>query len=393
MSKKKSIEEINERIKKGEALVLTAEEMGDFVDEHGEETAFKEVDVVTTATFGAMCSSGAFLNFGHPDPPIRMERVWLNDVLAYAGLAAVDVYLGATEESETEGSNYGGAHVIQDLLQGKDIKLRAIAKGTDCYPRKELETYINLEDLNQAYLYNPRNAYQNYWVAVNSSSQIIYTYMGPLYSHFGNASYSSAGQLSPLLNDPYYRTIGIGTRIFLGGAQGYISWEGTQHNPSRERTDKGIPVGGAGTLAVSGDLKEMSPEYIAAACVERYGVSMYVGLGVPIPIIDREMVKYTAVRDRDIYVMVNDYSGGSRDNPVLGQVNYEELRSGEITLSNGIKVQTAPLSSYHKARKIAGELKNWIRKGEFLLTEPVQKLSTEREFKSLEIRQGAGINV
>lgn len=393
MSNEKSIKEINERIKKGEALVLTAEEMIDFVDEHGEETAFQEVDVVTTATFGAMCSSGAFLNFGHCDPPIRMQRVWLNDVMAYAGLAAVDVYLGVTEESETEGSNYGGAHVIQDLLNGKEVRLRAISRGTDCYPRKEVETYITLDDLNQAYLYNPRNAYQNYWVAVNSSSRIIYTYMGPLYSHFGNASYSSAGQLSPLLNDPYYRTIGIGTRIFLGGAQGYISWEGTQHNPVRERTANGIPVGGAGTLAVIGDLKEMSPEYIAAASIANYGVSMYVGLGIPIPIINREMVKHTSIRDRDIYVTIIDYSGGSRDNPVMGRVNYEELRSGEIILNNGVKVPTAPLSSYYKARKIALELKDWINKGEFLLTEPVQNLSTTREFKPLRIRKGVEANV
>ncbi len=393
MSSEKSIKEINERIKKGEALVLTAEEMVDFVDEHGEENAFQEVDVVTTATFGAMCSSGAFLNFGHCDPPIRMQRVWLNEVLAYAGMAAVDVYLGATEESETEGSNYGGAHVIQDLLRGEEVLLRAISKGTDCYPRKEVETSITLADLNQAYLYNPRNCYQNYWVAVNSSPKIIYTYMGPLYSSFGNASYSSAGQLSPLLNDPYYQTIGIGTRIFLGGAQGYISWEGTQHNPVRERTSNGIPVGGAGTIAVVGDLKKMSPEYIAAATIANYGVSMYVGLGIPIPIINREMVKHTSIRDRDIYVTIIDYSGGSRDNPVMGRVNYEELRSGEIILNNGVKVPTAPLSSYYKARKIANELKDWINKGEFLLTEPVQNLSTTRNFKQLKLRKGVDANV
>ncbi|MFW6307003.1 MAG: homocysteine biosynthesis protein, partial [Bacillota bacterium] len=349
MSREKSFEEINEKIEKGEALVLTAEEMSDFVDEHGEDKALEEVDVVTTATFGAMCSSGAFLNFGHADPPIRMGRVYLNDVLAYAGIAAVDAYIGATEESESLGAEYGGAHVIEDLLRGKEVHLRATAKGTDCYPRKELDTYITLDDINQAYLFNPRNCYQNYWVAVNSSSKIIYTYMGPLYGNYGNASYSSAGQLSPLLNDPYYKTIGIGSRIFLGGAQGYIAWEGTQHNPTRTRTDNDIPVGGSGTLAVIGDLKEMSPEYIRATSITNYGVSMYVGIGIPIPILNKEMVRYTAVRDKDINVTIVDYSGGSRDNPVLGRVNYEQLRSGRIKLENGREVPTAPLSSMNKA--------------------------------------------
>lgn len=387
----KSYAEINERIKKGEALVLTAEEMIDFVDENGEDKALAEVDVVTTATFGAMCSSGAFLNFGHCDPPIRMGRVWLNDVMAYAGLAAVDVYLGATEESEIKGVEYGGAHVIEDLLAGRKVHLRATSKGTDSYPRKELDTYITLKDLNQAYLFNPRNCYQNYWVAVNSSDKMIYTYMGPLMARFGNASYSSAGQLSPLLNDPYYKTIGIGSRIFLGGAQGYIAWEGTQHNPVRERNQKGLPVGGAGTMAVIGDLKEMSTEYVRAASIEKYGVSMYVGIGVPIPILNKEMVRYTAVRDRDIDVTIVDYSGGVRDNPTLGQVNYEQLRSGTIVLENGREVPTAPLSSYNKARKIALELKKWINNGEFLLEKPVENLSTNSQFKIL--KEGAVPNV
>jgi len=385
MSRQKSFEEINSKIEKGEALVLTAEEMSDFVDEHGEDKALEEVDVVTTATFGAMCSTGAFLNFGHADPPIRMGRVYLNDVLAYAGIAAVDAYIGATEESEIRGANYGGAHVIEDLLNGEKIHLRATSKGTDCYTRKELDTYITLDDLNQAYMFNPRNCYQNYWVAVNSSNKIIYTYMGPLYGNYGNASYSNAGQLSPLLNDPYYKTIGVGSRIFLGGAQGYIAWEGTQHNPVRERIDNGIPVGGAGTLAVIGDLKEMSTEYLRAASISNYGVSMYVGIGIPIPILNKEMVRHTAVRDKDIYVSIVDYSGGSRDNPVLGRVNYQELRSGEIVLDNGLQVPTAPLSSLNKARKIANELKDWISRGEFLLEKPVQKLSTTRQFKPLNI--------
>jgi len=389
VSKEKSFAEINKKIEKGEVLVLTAEEMSDFVDEYGEDTALEEVDVVTTATFGAMCSSGAFLNFGHSDPPIRMGRVYLNDVLAYSGLAAVDAYIGATEESESLGAQYGGAHVIEDLLNGKEVHLSASSKGTDCYPRKEIDTYITLEDLNQAYLFNPRNCYQNYWVAVNSSEKIIYTYMGPLYGNYENASYSSAGQLSPLLNDPYYRTIGIGSRIFLGGAQGYIAWEGTQHNPLRKRGENGIPVGGAGTLAVIGDLKEMSKEYIRAASVTNYGVSMYVGIGIPIPILNKEMVRYTAVRDKDLYVTVVDYSAGLRDNPTLGMVSYQELRSGKIVLENGREVSTAPLSSLNKARKIAAELKDWIKRGEFFLEEPVQNLSQNRKFNPLEIRKEA----
>ncbi|MEM3589561.1 MAG: homocysteine biosynthesis protein, partial [Candidatus Bathyarchaeia archaeon] len=97
---------------------MRADEFTEFAKSVGIEKAAKEVDVVTTGTFGAMCSSGAFLNFGHADPPIKMKRCWLNEVPAYAGLAAVDVYLGATSPSEDRGIEYGGGHVIEDLVRG-----------------------------------------------------------------------------------------------------------------------------------------------------------------------------------------------------------------------------------------------------------------------------------
>ena len=114
---KRTFEEINAKIEKGDAVVMTAEEAIRLVESQGIEKATKEVDVVTTGTFGAMCSSGAFINFGHAEPPIRMSRVWLNGVPAYTGLAAVDAYIGATEEREGDGSEYGGAHVIESLLK------------------------------------------------------------------------------------------------------------------------------------------------------------------------------------------------------------------------------------------------------------------------------------
>lgn len=382
----KTYAEINEKIKQGKAVVFTAEEIIDVVKEKGYTAAAREVDVVTTATFGPMCSTGAFLNFGHSDPPIRMAKVWLNDVPAYAGIAAVDAYIGATELSETKGFAYGGAHVIEALARGERIELKATSYGTDCYPRKEIRTLVGLNDLNQAYLFNPRNVYQNYSTAVNSSNRTIYTYMGTLLPNFGNATYSTAGELSPLLNDPYYRAIGIGTRIFLGGGTGYVAWEGTQHNPNQNRDSNGIPTSNAGTLALIGDLKQMNHQFLRAALFDRYGVSMYVGVGIPIPILDEEMLKQTAVSNREIKTTIVDYSVAKRSKPNFGQVSYAELRSGLITI-NGKKIPTAPLSSLAQARQIAQILKKWISDGQFSLTEPVQPLPAESKVKSLELME------
>lgn len=383
----KTLQEINEKIRSGNVVVMTAEEVIPILEQYGPDGVMERVDVVTTATFGPMCSSGAFLNFGHSDPPIRMAKVWLNDVPAYAGIAAVDAYIGATELSETRGMEYGGAHVIEDLIAGKPIHLRATSYGTDCYPRREIDTWITLDDLNQAYLFNPRNAYQNYAAAANCSGKVIHTYMGTLLPHQGNVSYSTSGELSPLLNDPYYRTIGIGTRAFLGGAQGYVAWQGTQHNPGQVRNEHGIPMGGSGTLALIGDLKAMKRDYLRAAVFHGYGVSMYVGIGIPIPILNTQIAKEVGIRNRDIQATIYDYSSPHRSRPSLGRVSYDELRSGHIDLC-GKSVPTMPLSSLKKAREIADVLKQEILRGEFLLTEAVQQLPLENSVKSLEIRDG-----
>jgi len=386
----KTYQEINQRISRGEAVVLTAEEMTELVKSDGAKKAAAKVDVVTTGTFGPMCSSGAFVNFGHSEPPIKMSKVWLNDVPVCADLAAVDVYIGATAMSDTEGMAYGGAHVIQDLIEGKQVKLRSTAYGTDCYPLREIETWVDKDTINQAYLFNPRNSYQNYACATNSSDRTIYTYMGVLLPNFGNATYCSAGQLSPLLNDPLYRTIGLGTRIFLGGAAGFVAWEGTQHKPTVERSPGGTPVGPAASLALIGDLKQMDSRFIRGARFHRYGVSLYVGVGIPIPILDEEMAQYTGVADADIVTSVFDYSQETRSRDPMRRVSYGELRSGSIDI-DGKKVATAPLSSYKVARQIAGILKAWITESKFQLTVPVQPLASEGTTLPLEIREEEGI--
>lgn len=381
----KSYEDIKEKIANGDAVVMTAEEFKQFVKSNGVKKAAKEVDIVTTGTFGAMCSSGAYFNFGHSDPPIKMQRVWMDGIQAHAGLAAVDAYLGATELDETNNMMHGGAHVIEDLVRGKAVRLKATAYGTDCYPRKEMDTFVSLKTVNQAVLLNIRNCYQNYAVATNSSSRTLYTYMGKLLPEFGNATYSSAGELSPLLNDPYYRSVGIGTRIFLGGGQGYVIWEGTQFNPGVPRTPTGVPKRPAGSIAVIGDLRGMSPDFLRGLTFTRYGTSLGIGIGVPIPILDEEMAKSCAVTNDEIFTAVFDYSQQTRSRTVLKEVSYADLRSGEIDLK-GKMVPTSSLSSLYKARQIAQILKTQILRREFMIEKPVQNFSLERVFKPLDVR-------
>ena len=144
---KKTYQEINAKIKSGAVVVVTAEEMIDIVDKEGPEASARRVDVVTTGTFAPMCSSGAFINFGHTVPTLKASQVWLNNVPAYAGLAAVDCFIGATEPCEDDPLNkaypgefrYGGGHVIEDLVAGQKVHLKAVAYGTTCYPNRGVE--------------------------------------------------------------------------------------------------------------------------------------------------------------------------------------------------------------------------------------------------------------
>ncbi|MDM8523082.1 homocysteine biosynthesis protein [Desulfococcaceae bacterium HSG8] len=383
----KTYQEINEKIRSGEVVVVTAEEMIDIVKNEGPIDAANHVDVVTTGTFSPMCSSGAFINFGHSAPTIKASHVWLNNVPAYAGIAAVDCYVGATEPCEDDPLNkvhpgefnYGGGHVIEDLVAGKKVWLKATAYGTTCYPNRMIEKKVSLETLPYAVLCNPRNGYQNYNCAINMTPKTVYTYMGALKPGGENANYCSAGQLSPLFNDPYYKTIGVGTRIFLGGGIGYVTWHGTQHKPSVQRTENGIPLTPAGTLFIMGDLNQMSAEWLRGASIQGYGCSLSVGLGIPIPILNEEMAKYAAVSDEEIFTQVIDYGHdyGQGISKSYGQVSYAELKSGFIKV-NGKEIPTVPLSSMVKAREIADILKKWISDGDFLLGEPQVTLPGER---------------
>lgn len=374
----KTIEQINEKIARRTVTVVRADHMTELVRDLGPDKAAERVDVVTTGTFGAMCSSGAWLNFGHADPPIKMTRVWLNDVELYAGAAAVDAYLGATQASARLGRGYGGSHVLEDLVSGKEVVLRAISYGTDCYPRKRILTRLTLNDLNTALLASPRNGYQRYGAAANSSSRRIRTYMGTLLPKLGNVTYSGAGSLSPLSNDPEYRTIGLGTRIFLGGAEGYVTGPGTQHNPE----------GRMGTIAVQGDLKHMSPEFLRAAAFPGYGFTLYVGLGIPIPILDADLARRTAVSDAEIPATIYDYGVATSNRPALLETDYAELKSGKVTI-DGLSVPTSPLSSFALARRVADELKRRIEAGDFTLTSPVDRLPRRAVVRPLPLRPTA----
>lgn len=390
----RTIAQINEKIRIKKAVVWTVEELKAKVQDIGIAQAFKEVDVICTGTFEPMESSGALINLGHTDPPIKIRQCWLDGVPAYAGFGAVDLYLGATAIADYSGSGEmadgevrqgtvlperGGGHVIEDLIAGKTVNLRAIGQMTDCYPRASFETTISSKTINQFYLFNPRNLYQNFIVGVNGGDRLLYTYLGPLQPRLGNAVYSNPGAIAPLFNDPDLQLIGIGSRIFLGGGIGYVAWEGTQHFPLQKRLPNRTPVGPAATLALIGDAKQMNSKWVRGCYFKKYGPSLMLGVGIPLPVLSEEVIRYCAIQDKDIVAPVVDFSIPRRVRPTFGLVTYAQLKSGQITIE-GKTVRTAPLASIFLSRQVAQELKQWIEAGKFTLTEPVAAIPMDRSF-------------
>jgi uncharacterized protein (DUF39 family) len=387
----RTIAEINDKIRRRQAVAWTIEELKTQVKTIGVERAFREVDVICSGTFEPMESSGATLNLGHTDPPIKIRQCWLDGIPAYAGLGAVDLYLGATAMADYNVndsdsnlsprtlSERGGGHVIEDLIAGKSVNLKAIGQQTDCYPRASFENSITKATINQFYLYNPRNLYQNFIVGVNGGDRTLYTYLGPLQPRLGNAVYSNSGAISPLLNDPDLKLIGIGSKVWLGGGIGYVAWEGTQHFPLQKRLPNRTPIGPAATVALIGDAKQMKARWVRGCYFKNYGSSLMLGVGVPLPVLREEVIHHCSVGDRDIVAPVIDFSIPRRVRPTFGLVTYEQLKKGKVTIE-GKMVKVAPLASVAFSRQIAEELKQWIVKGEFTLTEPVASLPQDRSF-------------
>jgi uncharacterized protein (DUF39 family) len=399
----RTIAEINDKIRHGSVVVWTVEELKARITEVGVSRAAKQVDVITTGTFEPMESSGAIINLGHTDPPIKIRQCWMDGIPAYSGFGAVDLYLGATQVGEVlDGeesrdsprdrfATRGGGHVIADLIAGKAVHLRAIGQATDCYPRASFETTITRDTINQFYLFNPRNLYQNFIVGVNGGDRPLFTYLGPLQPRLGNAVYSNPGAISPLFNDPDLQLIGVGTRIFLGGGVGYVAWEGTQHFPLQKRLSNHTPIGPAATLALIGDAKQMDARWVRGCYFKSYGPSLMLGVGVPLPVLHEDVIVRCAVQDKDLVAPVVDFSIPRRVRPTFGLVNYAQLKSGRIMIE-GKPVRVAPLASMFLSRQVALELKQWIEAGNFLLSEFVAPLPTDRSFLPQDAR-GAQIAI
>jgi len=294
----KSIEEINEKISRREAVVFTAEEFKEMIRD-GETVTSESVDVVTTATCAIMSGTAAILSL-----PIakrgefeRADEIWLNDIPAYPGpcpnerLGIVDVIVYGTTHAAAN-KEYGGGHLFREIVEGKNIEVRV--KTND---NRILERSVRKEDIEFARIITTRSAFKNYMGFVNRKEGEIETIFSvtKLKGSCKDISVSGCGAINPLENDPQLRTIGVGTKILVNGATGYVMGEGTRSSEEKPN------------LSVFADMYGMEGEFMGGFITSK-GPECITSIAVPIPVIDEEILTNLKILDEDVKMPIADVS-------------------------------------------------------------------------------------
>ena len=292
----KSIAEINERIASGDAVVLTAQEVRDVIN-GGEDLTLKDVDVVTTATRAIMSGTYAVLSFsiGEPCSFTRAEHAWINGVPASVGpcpnerLGIIDMMVFGTSHSKDK-PNYGGGHLFRDLVDGSDVQVEV---ETD--EGKSFTEAIRLGDIPYARIFSTRNAFKNYVAFVNPGNATLQTIFSAIDfpSNLAGATVSGCGQINPIKNDPNLETIGIGTRVLINGAQGFVIGTGSRSMASRPN------------LLGLANMHQMNPEYMGGF-VTSAGPECIGSWAVPIPVLSESILENIKKLDRDIPLPIMD---------------------------------------------------------------------------------------
>jgi putative methanogenesis marker 16 metalloprotein len=306
-----SYREICEKVKRKEAVVMTAAEVSELVY-GGQSSGLSEVDVITTATRAVMSGTYAVLSFpvARPASFLRAKRAWINGVAAQVGpcpnenLGVLDLVVFGTAHSRDR-PNYGGGHLFRDLVAGKKAEV-----DVETDDGRFISKEVGLDEMPHARLFGSRHAFKNYSAFVNAGKSPVNTifHSRGFAPDLQEATFSGCGLVNPLKNDPLLESIGMGTRILLNGAEGYVIGTGTRS--SRERPN----------LSGFADMHEMVPEYMGGF-VTSSGPECICSLAVAIPVVSKTIFEEMMRPDREIALPVNDVCSRM----VIGQASYGDV--------------------------------------------------------------------
>ena len=300
-----------EKLERKEAVVMTAEEVSRMV-QAGEASRLSEVDVVTTATRAVMSGTYAVLSFpvASPGSFFRARRAWINGIEAHVGpcpnesLGILDLMVFGTAHSSSR-PNYGGGHLFRDLAAGKKALVEV---ETDSV--RTIEAEVGLNEMPFARLFGSRHAFKNYSAFVNAGREPVVSIFHRLAfaPQCAEATFSGCGLINPLKNDPLMESIGIGSRILLNGAEGYVIGTGTRS--SRDRPN----------LSGFADMHKMDPE-LMGGFVTSAGPECICSWAMAIPVISQKILAEIARPDEDIPMPVSDVSSRS----AIGTADYGDV--------------------------------------------------------------------
>jgi len=312
----KSIAEINEKLKQRKAVVLTAQEFKAAV-RNEKKISPNDVDVVTTATFGVMSGTAAILSI-----PIRergqfnsAKEISLNSVPAFPGpcpnenLGVVEAILYGTTPSKNDPKRYGGGHVFYDLVSGSSITVEVKTIEGDF-----IVTSVKLTDLVFARMFTTRACFKNYMAIINTEETAVDTIfsVNGLKGPYCEATVCGCGEINPLENDRKLKTIGIGTKVLLNGAIGYVTGKGTRSSSARPN------------LALSADMWTMRPD-CRGGFLTSQTPDCLTSVAIPIPVIDNEVFENLKMLAEEIELPIVNV----HDRVPIAKTNYGEVWQGK----------------------------------------------------------------
>lgn len=311
----RSIKEINQKIKQGDATVLTAEEVSNLV-RNGEEPKVEDIDVITTGTCGIMSGTAAIFHVkaGEPGSFKKAKNVLLNGVPGFPGpcpnewLGSVDMIVYGTAHSIYD-LDYGGGFLFNDIISGKDIEIEVESTNGE-----KIKSTVNINDFGLTRMIGTRLAFKNYTAFINPSNESIASIFNAINMegpHTG-LSFSGCGELNPLQNDPVMKTIKKGTKVLMCGSEGIIIGNGTRSAPEKPN------------LMISADMGDMDPHFVGGFKTAA-GPEVFNSVAAAIPVLNDDILKNTYILNEDIPLPIADIRG--RHLP-LGSTNYAEVWEG-----------------------------------------------------------------
>ncbi len=343
MVEKKTIDEINHRIQAGKANVMTWDELSTML-EKGERVRWKDIDVVTSATCGLMSGTAAVLSFPFTDRGefTRANEVYLNGIPAFPGpcpnerLGVVDLIVYGTMHSRID-NNYGGGHLLKDLVSGKPINVKLKSKEG-----LEFEKEITLNKMTYARSFGIRNCFKNYIGMVNRSKTPVPSifHVRPLKGPYKEVSVSGCGALNPLAKDPNLKVIGIGTKVLINDAIGFVTGFGTRASAEKPN------------LSGFADLFDMDPYYLGGFQTME-GPEVIMSWAVPIPILDQEIFDNVCVTDNEVQLPIANIS----DRLPFITSDYGHVWKGTDTI---VKFDSKSCTANHEECKANGYIKDGV---------------------------------